>query len=205
MSLLLAISRSCGSRMRVGQELLGALSVVLDQVDRKRNLQGGLLPRLSRLALEQLRDALIVVEQPVTQAPDPFAPAARSQRLPRRLVLPQPPDGGAHLLSTLIGQGPDHGAVRGRPHLEARTRLRAVPRPARSDRVRARRHHLGLARSIRRSMISRHDRQYQSPPGRERSTRGTDSIKAGVRTTGRAGTCSPPTRSTLTLAIPRKR
>ena len=41
--------------MRVGQELLGALSVVLEQVDRDGNLQGGLLPRLSRLPLEQLR------------------------------------------------------------------------------------------------------------------------------------------------------
>ena len=74
------------SRMRVGQELLRALSVVLEQVDRDRNLQGGLLPRLSRLALEQLCEALIVVEQPVTKPPDPFASAGRSQRLPCRLV-----------------------------------------------------------------------------------------------------------------------
>jgi hypothetical protein len=70
------------TRMRVGQELLGALSVVLEQVDREGNLQGRLLPRLPRLSLEQLRDPLIVVEQPVTQAPGPLAPAGRSERLP---------------------------------------------------------------------------------------------------------------------------
>ena len=132
--------------MRVGQELLGTLSVVLEQVDRAGNLQDGLLPRLSRLPLEQLRDALIVVQQPVTQAPDPFAPAGRSERIPRRLVAPQPPDGGAHLLGAPIGQESDHGAIRGRPHLEARTRLRAVPRRPRSDRVRTHGHHLGVAR-----------------------------------------------------------
>jgi hypothetical protein len=85
--------------MRVGEELLGALSVVLEQVDRDGNLQGGLLPRLSRFPLEQLRDALIVVEQPVTQAPEPAASAGRSERLLGRLVAPQSPDGGARTSS----------------------------------------------------------------------------------------------------------
>ena len=103
--------------MRVGQEPLGTLAVVLEQVDRAGDLQGGLLPRLSRLSLEQLSEALIVVEQPVTQAPEPLASAGRSERLPRRLVAPQPPDGDAHLLGALIGHAGDHGTIRGRPHL----------------------------------------------------------------------------------------
>jgi hypothetical protein len=48
--------------MQVGEEPLGARAVVLDQVDRRRDLERGLLPRLSRLPLQQLRQALIVVE-----------------------------------------------------------------------------------------------------------------------------------------------
>ena len=90
--------------MRVGQEPLSPPSVVLEQVDREGTLQGGLPPRLSRLPLEQLGDPLIVVEQPVTQAPSPFAPAGRSEGFPSRLVAPQSGDGGAHLRGALVGQ-----------------------------------------------------------------------------------------------------
>ena len=159
------------SRMRVGQEPLGAPSVVLEQVDREGNLQGRLLPRLSRLALEQRGDPFIVVEQPVTQAPDPLTPAARSERLPGRLVAPQPRDGGAYLLGALIRQRRHHRPIHGRPHLEARARWRAVSRPARSDRRRARSRHLGVARAHQLPIVPPRARLCESTSGPDGSTR----------------------------------
>ena len=185
--------------MRVGQEPLGTLSVVLDQVDRRGDLQAGLLPRLPRLPLEQLRDALIVVEQPVTQAPEPVASAGRSERLPSRLVAPQSPDGGAHVLDAVIGQGGDHGAIRGRPHLEVRSTLRAAPRRPRSDLVRARGPHLGVARPHQCFMVSRHGRQCQSTRGRTIDMGADRSERASPLSWSRE--ISPPTRSIITLAI----
>ena len=104
----------------------------------------------------------------------------RSERLPRRLVLPQPPDGGAHLLGAQIGQRGDHGTVRRRPHLEARSRLRAIPRPARSDRVGARRQPLGVAGPI--SAFDDLTARSAIPIATMPRTidAGTDSIRAGV-------------------------
>ena len=89
-------------------------SVVLEQVDREGNLKGRLLPRLSRLSLEQLGEVLIVVEQPVTQTPYPFAPADRSERLPSRLVAPQLRDVSGHLPGAQIGQRGHHRSIRRR-------------------------------------------------------------------------------------------
>ena len=139
-------------------------SVVLEQVDREGNLKGRLLPRLSRLSLEQLGEVLIVVEQPVTQAPDPFAPAGRSERLPRRLVAPQPRDGSAHLPGAQIGQRGHHRSIRRRGHLEVRAPLRAVPRPTRTDRRRAHSRHLGVACAHQSPIVPPRARECESAP-----------------------------------------
>jgi hypothetical protein len=68
--------------------------------------------------------------------PRPIRPGRSARALPGRLVAPQSPDCGAHVLGALMGQAGDHGAIRGRPHPEARTGLRAVPQRLRSDLVR---------------------------------------------------------------------
>jgi hypothetical protein len=73
-------------------------------VDRGGGLEGGLLPGLSGLPLQQLGDPLVVVEQPVAEAPEPFAAPAGSEGFPSRLVAPYPSDGGSHLLGPLLGQ-----------------------------------------------------------------------------------------------------
>ena len=134
-------------RMRVGQELLGTLSVVLDQVDRRGDLEGGLLPRLPRLPLEQLRDALIVVEQPVTQAPEPVASAGSVRAPPKPAGCP-----AVARRRRARPRRPDRARTRPRSHPRATSRrspsLAAIRSPAQRARLRARaRGRLGVARA----------------------------------------------------------
>ncbi len=77
-----------GLHLAVGEEFLGVLAVVVDEVHRHGDLEARVTPGLASLLLHEADEVLLVVKDPVEEAKHVLGATIRTQVLPCRLRLP---------------------------------------------------------------------------------------------------------------------